>query len=156
MSNDSPASMLVDDREYGGVERVFAWARASSLTALPVRGSFCSRAMDSWLQANLPAELSMLALGGSPKQADLLVVLGEVSHKLAPHLQRLHARMADPCFVLHIRNLAVTSIPYALVSNLHEILPVDVLIEGSPPGSDETEAGLMELRRKIQEKRRAI
>lgn len=153
MSKDALTHSERGAQEYGALEQIFAWARASSLTALPVRGSFCSRTMDSWLQANLPAELSMLALGGSPKQADLLVVLGEVSHKLAPHLQRMHARMADPCFVLHIRNLAVTSTSYALVSRLEDILPVDVVIAGNPPASEETEAGLLQLRKKIQEKR---
>lgn len=155
MSGVPPMPNPVEPSEYGTVEQVFAWARASSLTALPVRASFCSRAMDAWLQANLPAELAMLALGGSPKQADLLVVLGEVSHKLAPHLQRLHARMADPCFVLHIRNLAVTSTSYALVSSLEDILPVDVVIEGTPPDAAQTERGLLQLRKKIQEKRRS-
>lgn len=153
MTDSLSASNPAAEIEFGAIERVFSWARASSLTALPVRGSFCSRAMDSWLQGNLPAELSALALGGSPKQADLLVILGEVSHKLSPHLQRMHARMAEPCFVLHIRNLSVTSNTYALVTHVAEILPVDVIIEGSPPSSAETEAGLGKLRRRIQEKR---
>lgn len=154
MTHAAARSHEGNDAEVGWVERVFAWARASSLTALPVRGCFCSRAIDSWLQGNLPAELSSLALGGSPKQADLLVVLGEVSHKLAPHLQRIHARMADPCFVLHIRNLAVASDTYALVTRLEEILPVDMSIIGSPPSAQDTEAALAQLRTRIQEKGR--
>lgn len=140
----------------GLLDRVFAWARASSLVALPYVGSLPSRSFTPWLHASLPPDLAGLSRGGSPRQADLLVVVGQISQKLAPSLQRTYARMADPSYVLHIRAPRTSASPpasYALVERLEEILPVDVVVEGDPPERDALERGLELLSRRIREKR---
>lgn len=149
-------SAAAEEASRGLLDPVFAWARASSLVALPFVGSLPSRGFTSWLHASLPAELAGLSRGGSPRQADLLVVVGQISQKLAPSLQRTYARMADPSYVLHLRaprGAGPLPASYALVERLEEILPVDVVIEGNPPDRATLEQGLSLLSRRIREKR---
>lgn len=132
---------------------LFAWARARNLVALPFVGSLPSSGFAPWLHSSLPTDLARLSRGGSPRQADLLIVVGLIAQKAAPTLQRTYARMADPSFVLHIRpplDAESTRPTYALVRDIEEVLPVDVIIEGTPPSPAMLERGLAALQQRIR------
>jgi NADH:ubiquinone oxidoreductase subunit B-like Fe-S oxidoreductase len=138
---------------------IFRWARASSLVPLAFVGAVGSRRSALWLEAASIRGLGDLQGAGLPRQADVLVVVGDVTQKSAPLLQRLHARMADPSYVLHVRagprpeDRPLTG--YALVQELSEVLPVDVVIEGDPPDDDALAEGLALLRTHVRAARRA-
>lgn len=138
--------------------RVFSFARARSLVPVPFVGTVSSRASARWLSQASIHSLGDFRGAGLPRQADLLVIVGEVSHKAAPVLQRLYARMADPSYVLHIRarpagraNIA----GYCTVDELAEVMPVDVVIDGDPPDDEAIESGLGRLRERVTTRRRA-
>jgi NADH:ubiquinone oxidoreductase subunit B-like Fe-S oxidoreductase len=137
---------------------IFSFARAKSLVPLPFIGTVSSRASARWLSQAALSSLGDLSGAGLPRQADLLVVVGEISHKAAPVLQRLYARMADPCYVLHIRGRAAgktSDAGYCTINELAEVVPVDVTIEGDPPDDDAMAAGLERLRDRVTTRRRA-
>ncbi|MCC7111228.1 MAG: hypothetical protein IT382_18180, partial [Deltaproteobacteria bacterium] len=72
----------------------------------------------------------------APRQADLLVVVGRVSHKLSPFLVRTHAAMAQPSSVLVIELEARSAAPlYPSVTDVAQIIPVDVVVRSPAPSA---------------------
>jgi len=136
---------------------VFRWAQAQSLVALPFLGTVSSRRLAPWLDFTKVAALGRGPGTLVPRQADLLVVVGNVSHKLAPVLQQTHARMAHPAFVLHLGGdppTALNAKTYATVADLSQIIPVDVVVRGQPPTEDAVRRGLLALEQRIRMRRR--
>jgi len=135
------------------LEGIFSWALSRSLVPMPFIGSLPSRASSPWLAPGALASLGAFQGAGQPRQADLLVVIGQVSQKAAPLLQRLHARMADPAFVLHIRPTTEIGRSYASVEDLAPIIPIDVVIRADTPDDDDVKAGLERLRVAVRKRR---
>ena len=102
----------------------------------------------------MASQLGPATGSASPRQADLLVVIGQISQKLAPILQRLHGRMASPSFVLCLGQGDAdryNTNSYATVTDITQIIPVDVIIRGTPPTQDDLSAGLDILTARISE-----
>jgi NADH-quinone oxidoreductase subunit B len=89
----------------------------------------------------------------SPRQADLLLVVGTVPHKLAPVLRTVYDQMLEPKWVIAFGACAVSGgiyRNYAVVQGIDRIVPVDVYIPGCPPRPETVLDGLMKLQDKIQ------
>ncbi len=89
----------------------------------------------------------------SPRQADVLFVVGTISHKIAPVLKRIYEQMAEPKWVVAFGVCTCTGgfyDNYATVMGIDTILPVDVYIPGCPPRPEMVLDGLMKLQNKIQ------
>lgn len=117
------------------------WARAKSRVGLAIVGALPGRDADAWATPRaLP--LGVPTDAADPRQADLLVVVGRVSHKLAPFLVRTHASMARPTSVLviELEPIGDERVPvprvYASVADVASVIPVDVVIRGLPPTPD--------------------
>jgi NADH-quinone oxidoreductase subunit B len=95
----------------------------------------------------------------SPRQVDVLLVPGVVTRKMAPVLLTLHEAMAEPRFVVAIGSGAISGAPfagsYSVVTNLHELLPVDVFVPGDPPRPEAIIAGIVKLGELIRSGRNA-
>lgn len=117
---------------------VVRWARARSRVGLAVVGAVPGRHAESWaVPWSLP--LGIPTDAADPRQADLLIVVGRISHKLAPFLVRAHAAMARPTSVMVIELEAEPRgfpLLYATVADVAQIIPVDVIVRGLPPAPE--------------------
>jgi NADH-quinone oxidoreductase subunit B len=90
----------------------------------------------------------------SPRQADLIMCAGTITHKMAPVLKRLYDEMATPKYVIAVGGCAISGGPfkksYHVVKGIDEFLPVDVYIPGCPPRPEAILYGMMQLQRKVK------
>jgi NADH-quinone oxidoreductase subunit B len=92
----------------------------------------------------------------SPRQADLIIVAGRVSRKMAPVVRRLYDQMSDPKWVIAMGDCAACGgvfNNYAIVQGVDEIIPVDVYVAGCPPRPEALIDGIITLHEKVKRTR---
>jgi NADH-quinone oxidoreductase subunit B len=135
-------------------ESVLAWAQKNSLymnafVTACCRIEFMSVSGPRYDVARFGAEVPRF----SPRQSDLLWVIGTVSQRQAPVLRRVYEQMAEPKWVMAVGSCASTGgfyDNYATVAGIDKLIPVDVYIPGCPPRPEGVLDGLMLLQDKIQ------
>jgi NADH-quinone oxidoreductase subunit B len=136
------------------VDRVLGWSRKYSIFPYPFITACCG--MEYMSVASSHYDLDRFGAGlprFSPRQADLLLVVGTVNHKLSPVLRRVWDQMAEPKWCMAFGACASVGGPYynyAVLQGIDKIVPVDIYIPGCPPRPEAVLDGLMKLQEKIQ------
>lgn len=133
------------------------WAQKYSLFTYPFATACCAMEFMSVMGsrydiARFGAELPRF----SPRQADLLLIVGTITERQAPILRRVYDQMIDPKWVLAFGVCASTGgfyQNYTVLPGADQVIPVDVYVPGCPPRPEQFLDGLMALQRKIQDHR---
>jgi NADH-quinone oxidoreductase subunit B len=135
------------------VNKGVSWARTRSMWPATFGLACCAiEMMGTGAAHNDLARFGMEVFRASPRQADLMIVAGRVSQKMAPVLRQVYDQMAEPKWVISMGACASTGgmfNNYALVQGVDEIVPVDIYIPGCPPGPQSLMHGILTLHDKI-------
>jgi NADH-quinone oxidoreductase subunit B len=135
------------------LERFVNYSRSTSLWSATFGLACCAIEM---MAAGGPrhdmARFGMEVFRASPRQADLMIVAGRVSNKMAPVLRRIYDQMSEPKWVLSMGVCATSGgmfNNYALVQGVDHVVPVDMYVPGCPPRPEMLLDGILKLRAKI-------
>jgi len=136
------------------LEEAIGWARKYSIFQYPFVTACCG--MEYMATACAHYDIDRFGAGlprFSPRQADVLFVVGTISQKIAPVLKRIYDQMAEPKWVVSFGVCTCTGgfyDNYATVMGIDTIMPVDIYIPGCPPRPEYVLDGLIKLQAKIQ------
>ena len=139
------------------VEKTVNWSRKSSLWPLGFGLACCAIEMMSTFAARFDlARFGMEVMRPSPRQADLMIVSGRLSVRMAPVIRQLYDQMPNPKYVISMGACASCGgifNNYAIVQGVDRVIPVDVYVPGCPPRPEQLIDGIMKLRAKIEKEK---
>ena len=160
--------MPIDEALRGELERqnvfvtslteLYNWGRKSSIWPLQFGLACCAIEMISTAAARFDlARFGAEVFRASPRQADLMIVAGTVTKKMAPQVVRLYNQIPEPKYVIAMGACAISGGPfkegYNVLKGIDRYIPVDVHVPGCPPRPEALMHGLMLLQEKISRQR---
>jgi len=138
----------------GTLEKAVNWSRKQSMWPATFGLACCAIEMMATGAANYDlSRWGMEVFRASPRQADLMIVAGRVSQKMAPVLRQIYDQMPEPKWVISMGVCASSGgmfTNYALVQGVDTIVPVDVYVPGCPPRPEMLMFGILKLQEKVR------
>jgi NADH-quinone oxidoreductase subunit B len=153
----SEEETMREELEHGilftSVEKMVNWARANSIWPLGFGLACCAIEMMAIVGPRFDvSRFGAEVFRASPRQADLMIVAGRVSIKMAPVLRQLYDQMPDPKYVIAMgacSSCGGVFNNYAILQGVDKIVPVDVYVPGCPPRPEALIHGIMKLQEKM-------
>src|SRR5476649_1086011 len=129
-------------------------ARKNSMWPLPFATSCCGIEFMATMASHYDlARFGAERLGFSPRQCDLLMVMGTISKKMGPVLRQVYEQMAEPRWVIAVGACASSGgifDTYSVLQGIDEIIPVDVYVPGCPPRPEAVIDGFMQIQELVK------
>lgn len=137
------------------IDFVYNWARSNSIWPMTFATSCCGIEMMQTSAANFDiARFGSEVFRATPRQADLLICAGTITHKMAPALLRLYQQMPEPKYVIAMGACTcgggMFTDSYAVVNGIDKIIPVDIYLPMCPPKPEALLDSIIKLQKKIR------
>ena len=137
------------------IENLVKWSRARSCWPATFGLACCAIEMMATGAAHYDlARYGMEVFRASPRQADLMIVAGTLTNKMAPALRKVYDQMPEPRYVISMGSCAngggYYHYSYSVVRGCDRIVPVDIYVPGCPPTAEALLYGILQLQRKIR------
>ncbi len=137
------------------IDKIVAWGRKNSLWPMPYGTACCGIEMMSVMMPRYDlARFGAEVVRFSPRQADLLIVAGTITEKMAPIIIRIYQQMLEPKYVLSMGACASSGgfyRAYHVLQGVDKVVPVDVYIPGCPPTPEAVLDGVMTIQKMIED-----
>lgn len=162
-SNNSRPALTLGEKPDGiegvgffatSLEKVVGMARKNSIWPLPFATSCCGIEFMATMGAHYDlARFGSERLSFSPRQADLLMVMGTIAKKMGPILRQVYEQMAEPRWVLSVGACASSGgifDTYSVLQGIDRIIPVDVYVPGCPPRPEQIIDGVIKIQHLVE------
>lgn len=157
----APVKIVSEPEGYKGegffatsLNKVVGIARANSIWPLPFATSCCGIEFMATMASNYDlARFGSERLSFSPRQADLLMVMGTISKKMGPVLKQVYLQMAEPRWVIAVGACASSGgifDTYSVLQGIDKVIPVDVYVPGCPPRPEQIIDGITKIQELIK------
>jgi NADH-quinone oxidoreductase subunit B len=138
------------------LDKVVGLARSNSMWPLPFATSCCGIEFMALMGANYDfARFGSERVGFSPRQCDLLMVMGTIAKKMGPVVKQVYLQMAEPRWVMAMGACASSGgifDTYSVLQGIDQIIPVDVYVPGCPPRPEAVIDGFMKIQELVHNK----
>ena len=136
------------------VDNLFDWARTGSMWPMTFGLACCGIEMIHAFMSRYDLDRYGMMPRCSPRQADVMILAGTLTNKMAPALRRLYDQMPEPRWVISMGSCAngggYYHYSYSVVRGCDRIVPVDIYVPGCPPTAEALVYGILLLQKKIQ------
>lgn len=136
------------------LDKAIGLARANSIWPLPFATSCCGIEFMATMGSNYDlARFGSERLSFSPRQSDLLMVMGTISKKMGPVLKQVYEQMAEPKWVISVGACASSGgifDTYSVLQGIDQVIPVDVYVPGCPPRPEQIIDGILKIQELIK------
>lgn len=155
LDKDSREDMEKMGVKLFSIDQILNWPRRNSIWFLTFGLACCAIEMIATNSARYDFDRFGVIPWASPRQADLMIVSGTVTKKMAPKVKRLYEQMGEPKYVISMGDCASSGgafyyDAYSVVKGVDKIIPVDIYIPGCPPRPEALLNGIMALQEKIK------
>ncbi|XP_018318944.1 uncharacterized protein LOC108732573 [Agrilus planipennis] len=152
----SPFQNINSKAEYvlARLDDLFNWARKSSFWPMTFGLACCAVEMMHIAAPRYDMDRFGIVFRASPRQADVMIVAGTLTNKMAPALRKVYDQMPEPRWVISMGSCAngggYYHYSYSVVRGCDRIVPVDIYVPGCPPPAEALLYGLLQLQRKVK------